>query len=245
MQIIPVLDILDGKVVSGVAGRRDRYQPVQSQLADSADPLTVARGFREHLGLSQLYLADLDGIMHDRPHCSLWKELADDGFKLWIDRGVKTIAQAEEVYDSGARAAVVALETSPPRKLIAELCVDFGPPRVIFSLDLKQGRPLGTLDQWENPQPFNIAVEAVGLGVEQMIVLDLAWVGTGEGLATEDLCRRLLSRFTQLQIITGGGIRGPGDLPRAKSLGIHGLLIASALHNGRINRQTIESTMDH
>ena len=244
MQIIPVLDILNGQVVRGVAGRRDRYQPVESQLAASANPRDVARGFREHFGLNRLYLADLDGIMHGRSHCSLWKELVDDGFELMIDRGVKTIAQAEEVYECGAAAAVVALETSPPRQLITDLCADFGSPRVIFSLDLKGERPLGALDHGENLQPFDIAVEAIELGIEQMIVLDLACVGTGEGLATEDLCRRLLARFTHLQIITGGGIRGVADLPPAKSLGIQGLLIASALHDGRIDRRAIEAVMN-
>ncbi len=240
MQIIPVLDILDGRVVRGVSGRREQYRPVESRLSSGSTPLQIARGFRDHLGLSRLYVADLDGIMHGRPNCAAWEELADDGFELLIDRGLRAVADAVEVYESGGAAAVVALETSPPRQLIAELCVDYGPPRVIFSLDLKQGRPLGTLDEWRNPRPFEIAVEAVALGIEQMIVLDLAWVGTGEGLATEQLCRRLRDRFCQLQIITGGGIRGPGDLPAAKALGVEGLLIASALHDGRIDRAAIE-----
>lgn len=241
MQIIPVLDILDGVVVRGVAGRRDEYQPVQSELADSADPLAVARGFRERLGLTRLYLADLDGIVRGAPNRELWRALADDGFELLVDSGVRTVADAEAIYDSGAKAAIVALETSPPRQLIAELCSDFGPPRVVFSLDLKHDRPLGTLDEWRDPDPFDIAVEVVSLGVEQMIVLDLAWVGTGAGLATEGLCRRLIQRFTQLQVITGGGIRGPGDLPMVQATGIHGLLLASALHNGRIDRAALES----
>lgn len=239
MQIIPVLDLLDGQVVRGVAGKRDEYQPVQSGLVAGADPLDVARAFRDQLGLRQLYVADLGGIMHGRPHRAVWQALAEDGFELLVDRGVRTISDAEEVYDSGAATAIIALETSPSRQLIAELCSDFGAPRVIFSLDLKHGNPLGTLDQWKNPQPFDIAAEAVGLGIEQMIVLDLAWVGTGEGLATEELCRQLLDRFSQLQIITGGGIRGPSDLRSPEEIGIQGLLLASALHDGRIDRAAI------
>ncbi|WP_339912048.1 HisA/HisF-related TIM barrel protein [Symmachiella dynata] len=241
MQIIPVLDILDGNVVRGVAGRRDEYQPVESVLAAGANPLDIARGYRDALGLKRLYLADLDAIMQGRPNRKLWKKLVDDGFEILVDAGVKTIADAQQVYASGATAAIVALETSPSRELLAELCTQYGPPRVIFSLDLKQGRPLGTLDQWQNPAPFDLAVEAVSLGVEQMIVLDLAWVGTGEGLATEELCRRLLERFTQLQVITGGGIRGPGDLPVVQATGVHGLLVASALHSGRIDRAALDA----
>jgi len=244
MQIIPVLDILDGQVVRGVAGRREEYRPVESLFAQGADPLDIARGFREQLGMNRIYLADLDAIVHQKPHHDLWRALASEGFELLIDAGVKSIAAAEQVYESGAAAVIVALETNPERQMIAELCTDFGSPRVIFSLDLKQGRPLGRLDQRENPDPFQIAVEAVSLGIEQMIVLDLAWVGTGEGLATEALCRSLLERFIQLQVITGGGIRGPGDLRPSRDIGVHGLLIASALHNGRITRAAIEALLD-
>lgn len=241
MQILPVLDLLNGVVVRGVAGKRNDYQPIQSRLVAGADPLEVARAFRDQLGLNRIYLADLDGIVHGRPARSVWRSLAKEGFDLLVDSGVRTIDDAQRAYDHGVNSVIVALETSPSRKLIAELCSDFGPPRVIFSLDLKHGRPLGTLDQWQNPKPFEIASEAVGLGVEQMIVLDLAWVGTGEGLATEALCRDLLARFSQLSVITGGGIRGPGDLVPMRELGVHGLLIASALHDGRIDRASIEN----
>lgn len=242
MQIIPVLDILDRQVVRGVAGRRHEYQPVESVLATGAKPLDIARGFRERLGLTRLYLADLDGIMHGRPNDDVWRELAADGFELLVDAGVTTIAAAEQVYASGASAVIVALESCPSRQLIAELCTEHGSPRVIFSLDLKLGRPLGTLDNWQNPAAFDLAAEAVALGIEQMIVLDLAWVGTGEGLATEELCGGLLTRFPQLQVITGGGVRGPGDLPVIQATGVHGLLIASALHSGRIDRAAIDAS---
>ncbi|MFM8221178.1 MAG: nickel transporter, partial [Planctomycetaceae bacterium] len=43
MQVIPVLDLLGGVVVRGVAGQRDSYRPIVSQLVDGAEPLAVAR----------------------------------------------------------------------------------------------------------------------------------------------------------------------------------------------------------
>ena len=67
MQIIPVLDLLGGVVVRGLAGQRDSYQPINSQLVNSAEPLAVAQAFQHKLGLQRFYVADLDAIEHDQP----------------------------------------------------------------------------------------------------------------------------------------------------------------------------------
>ena len=68
MLAIPVLDVLNGVIVRGVGGRRNEYRPVESVLTPSARPLDVARAFRDRLSLTTLYLADLDGILRQRPN---------------------------------------------------------------------------------------------------------------------------------------------------------------------------------
>jgi len=82
LQILPVLDLLNGIVVRGVGGRRDEYRPVKSVLTDSAKPLDVARAFRDRLELTTLYVADLDGILHQQPNETVFRQLATDGFEL-------------------------------------------------------------------------------------------------------------------------------------------------------------------
>ena len=62
MQIIPVLDLKGGLVVRGVAGKRDLYKPVESELCSSAEPAEVAVSLRSELGLGRMYLAALDAI---------------------------------------------------------------------------------------------------------------------------------------------------------------------------------------
>ena len=59
-RVIPVLDLKDGQAVHAVAGQRSHYQPVRSILHPSADPMDLARAFRDMLGLHKLYLADLE-----------------------------------------------------------------------------------------------------------------------------------------------------------------------------------------
>lgn len=62
MEIIPVIDILNGVVVHGVRGEREKYEPIKSVLCNSSDPLEVANVFKE-LGFKSLYVADLDSIL--------------------------------------------------------------------------------------------------------------------------------------------------------------------------------------
>jgi phosphoribosylformimino-5-aminoimidazole carboxamide ribotide isomerase len=73
-----------------------------------------------------------------------------------------------------------------------------------------------------------------------MIVLDLAQVGVGAGVATGNLCRQLRQRFAGLRLITGGGVRHEEDLTELAALGIDGVLVASALHDGRLMRNDLQ-----
>ena len=68
MRLIPVMDLLDGRVVQAIKGEREQYKPVKSVLCDTSEPVDVARAFRDQLGLSEIYIADLDAIMGRGSH---------------------------------------------------------------------------------------------------------------------------------------------------------------------------------
>src|SRR5258708_7000435 len=87
--ILPVLDLMQGQIVRGIAGRRDTYRPIVSRLTDSTDPLAVARAFRSHFGFTELSLADLDAILHSQPAFAVYNRLHQDDFQLWIDAGLR------------------------------------------------------------------------------------------------------------------------------------------------------------
>ena len=119
MRVVPVLDLMGGRVVRGVAGRRAEYRPVVSRLTASPEPLAVARAFRQEFGLTELYVADLDAVAGGEPAFALYDLWAADGFQLWIDAGVRGMERARRVAEAGAEAVVVGLETvSGPDVLI-------------------------------------------------------------------------------------------------------------------------------
>ena len=239
MRIVPVLDLKDGVVVRGVGGRRDEYRPVVSRLTASASPPAVARAFGEHLGLSELYLADLDAIRGERPATELYAELSGAGHRLWVDAGIRDLPMAQTVAASGAASVVVGLETVAGPQALAACCAELG-ERLVFSLDLKGGRPIGDPSLWQGVDPLTIAAQAIGLGVRRLLVLDLARVGERQGTGTEDLCRTLADQYPDLELAAGGGVRGLSDVHRLQACGVSAVLVASALHDGTISRSDLD-----
>jgi phosphoribosylformimino-5-aminoimidazole carboxamide ribotide isomerase len=236
MRLLPVIDVLDGRAVRGIAGRRSEYRPLQSQWIDCADPCDVAGALRDVFGFRRFYLADLDGIVFQRPNCGLYRRLLNSDVELVLDAGVRTSEDARELLDLGVQEIVAALETSMSPGDLCALLARHGPERVVFSLDLKSGQPQFAAGSAWPPaaDALSIADRAVDCGVTRMIVLDLADVGSGTGGSTQALCKNLGSLRPDLRLIAGGGIRGEADVRAWSELGIDELLVASALHDGRL-----------
>ncbi|MBO0697666.1 MAG: hypothetical protein J2P46_04680 [Zavarzinella sp.] len=226
MRLIPVLDVMNGVVVRGVGGRREEYRPVKSRLTSSTDPVEVARALTDAFRPRELYLADLDAIRGAPPALDLYRGIMDLGVRLWVDAGVRDASQARPVADAGCD-VVAGLETVPGPEVLREIVAAVGAERVVFSLDLRDGVPLRA---W----PSSPVSAAVASGITRLIVLDLARVGGGAGTGTGDLCREIASRYPQVEVIAGGGIAGRDDVRRLESIGVRGVLVASALHDGRI-----------
>ena len=236
MLILPVLDLLDRLVVRGVAGERARYRPIESRLTPHCDPLSVARAFREAFGLTTLYVADLDAILHRQPNFAVLQSLCDAGFRLLVDGGVQRVADARELFAAGAESVIVGFETLAGPEELRHCCGEFGADRIVFSLDLRDGRPMGGAATWGAADPFDLAIAALQCGVRRLIVLDVSQVGTARGPAALPLCRRIREAAPEIELITGGGVRHRDDLQLLAAIPVDGVLIASALHDGRITR---------
>ena len=77
-------------------------------------------------------------------------------------------------------------------------------------------------------------------GWSQFIILTLDLVGTGGGPAWS-LVEEATSRFPELSIIAGGGVRTPQDLQQLASMNVSGVLIATSLHRGWITPQDLQA----
>lgn len=242
--VLPVLDLKNRQVVRGVAGDRDNYRPIESRLCDGSSPAAVAHGLREAFGFCRCYIADLDAIAGGEPAWACYEDVISAGLAPWIDAGIRSADQGRRVADYLAARApegrvIVGLESMPDVLTLAATGRAVRWERLVFSLDLKHGEPLASSYGWAGQTPLQIAEQAVAVGVQSLIVLDLAAVGVGQGVPTLELCRTLRAKYPSLQLATGGGVRDEGGLRSIAEAGCGVALVASALHDGRLTRESL------
>ncbi|MCA9270670.1 MAG: hypothetical protein KDA41_19445, partial [Planctomycetales bacterium] len=92
--ILPVIDLLGGQVVRGVAGRREEYRPIVSRIAAGSAPTQVAAALAQRFGFRDAYVADLDAIAGAEPAWEDYQAIADAGLQLWVDAGAGEVDRA-------------------------------------------------------------------------------------------------------------------------------------------------------
>ncbi|HUJ84974.1 MAG TPA: HisA/HisF-related TIM barrel protein [Candidatus Acidoferrales bacterium] len=238
MKAIPVIDILNGVVVHAVRGKRNEYKPLQSNLSSSVDPVEVAKVFKK-FGFSELYVADLDAIIDCSADFQVFQRITDvTGLNLMVDAGVTSMERAEKLLESGVSKLVIGTETLKNKSFVGEAVKAFGSDRVIVSLDLKGDKVLVKLGFNGCTDPICLLSEFKAMGVSQVIVLDLARVGSGEGV-NMDFMKKVLAEV-QLNLYVGGGVRDISDLLELRDTGISGALVATSLHSGKISIEQLK-----
>ncbi|MFC7400484.1 HisA/HisF-related TIM barrel protein [Chelatococcus sp. GCM10030263] len=223
VDIIPVIDLQHGLVVRAKAGERARYAPIVTPLSATADPVDVAQGLLAAVPAKRLYVADLDGIEgRGSDHASLARlAAACPGIELWVDSGFAADAELGAFLDNGIGKPVLGSESQGDGELFARWR-----DHVVLSLDFRGEGFLG-------PRTL---LDDSDLWPEAVIVMTLARVGTGTGPDTKRLAA-IKARAPNSRVYAAGGLRGPEDLRRLEALGIAGVLVASALHDGRLGHR--------
>lgn len=220
--IVPVLDLMGGQVVHARAGDRERYRPLRSILAGSAAPVEVVEGLLALHPFRRLYIADLDAIRGRGDHCATIRALRDafPTLELWVDAGFKHGCEARRFLGAKLGSLVLGSESQRDLALLETLRAD---PNVILSLDFKGAARLGPPALFAEPERWP----------DRVVVMSLAAVG---GVAGPDLARLEAIRGLRPDrlVYAAGGVRGRDDLAQLRRLGCAGVLVASALHDGRL-----------
>jgi phosphoribosylformimino-5-aminoimidazole carboxamide ribotide isomerase len=229
MKVIPVLDLKGGVVVHAIRGRRAEYRPVKSILTASPHPLKVAEALRRAYGFQEAYIADLDAIEGVGDNLEHIAAIAEQGWRLLVDAGVCEPARARVLFDQGVEVLVVGTENLPSLDALERLA---GLGELYLSLDYEGSRLRTPSSRIAALELEELVAQAAKKGASGLIVLDLLRVGSGEGPNLGLIGRAV--KATELPVYVGGGIRGLEDLLRLDSLGVSGVLVATALHTGAL-----------
>jgi HisA/HisF family protein len=230
MNLIPVIDLMQGQVVRAVRGDRQSYRPIESRLCNSSDPVTVAQILCEHCATRQLYVADLDALLGSPGQSAALRTLlqAMPELELWLDAGFADASMADalirELGAAGERVVPVFGSESLASREALERCF-VGEREGVLSLDRRDGQRLDAAGCWE----------ATALWPQRLIVMTLERVGAGAGPDLDtlsDVRRKSPTTF----VVGAGGIRNQADLQAASDAGAGAWLVASALHDGGLPR---------
>jgi phosphoribosylformimino-5-aminoimidazole carboxamide ribotide isomerase len=241
MRLIPVIDLLDDHAVHAIKGTREHYRPVQSVLCDTSDPLALAAAFRDQLTLNEIYIADLNAIQgfSRMRHQSLIGDLCRiERMRIILDAGISDVKKAQAWFDQGVHKVVIGSETLGALDDLQGIFARIEPHRLVFSLDLKNGQILSRCHLLASMTPMEALNQLQLAGWREIILLDLHRVGSREGVDAA-LVAKAHECFPDLHLLVGGGIAKPQELVELKSIGVAGILVATALHNGAINAQHI------
>ncbi len=204
-------------------GERERYRPV-------GEPLALARAFRSELGLDELYVADLDAISGAGAQDAIVAALAREA-RVMVDAGVSEPGRARALLDLGAHRLVVGTETLPGADALDRLLREHA--ELVLSVDLRDGRALSPHPELAGLSALDAVARLHRTGLREVIVLDLARVGSGTG-PDLGLIAELHAAFPRLELLAGGGVRDADDLRALADAGAAGALVATALHAGVI-----------
>lgn len=223
LELIPVIDLMQGRVVHAKLGRREHYQPLRGMLANgSSDPLRLADALLSLHPFRRLYIADLDAIAGQGSHAEIIGAIRrhHPEVELWVDSGLRTLGDVAH----GPDVPVLGSESlDPPDRQTAE-----PDRRWVLSLDFREGRLLGAAPWLEQTEHWPADI----------IVMILDCVGGGKGPDLQRLCA-LRTRAPTHRWHAAGGVRDAADLVALEQAGAHGVLLASALHDGRLSAEDL------
>jgi phosphoribosylformimino-5-aminoimidazole carboxamide ribotide isomerase len=223
MQIIPVLDLKAGTVVRARLGERAHYRPIETPLARTSDPVDVARGLLSLYPFDALYVADLDAIEGRHGHDAVLAQVAAafPHLRLWVDNGICQLPRASDWLALRLGDLVLGSESQTDAALVRALA---GDARIALSLDFRGGDFQGPPELLADPACWP----------QRVIVMTLARVGSGAGPDLERLAS-VQAAAPGKSLYAAGGVRDAADLTELKGRGIAGALVATALHDGRLN----------
>jgi len=236
MEIIPAIDIIDGKCVRLTQGDYAQVKIYHD------DPLEVAKTF-EAAGLRRLHLVDLDGAKAGA--VQNWKvlERVARGTNLVIDfgGGIKKEEDLQLVFDAGAALATIGSLAVRHPETVTDWINRCGAEKFLLGADVKGEKiAVGGWLETTDIDILDFIEDYLRRGIAQVFCTDVAKDGLLRGPSV-DLYTKIIQRFPDLFLIASGGVSGMADLHQLRAIGCRGAIVGKALYEGRIRLEDLTS----
>ena len=234
MEIIPAIDIIDGKCVRLTKGD---YNACKTY---SDNPLDMALRFQD-AGLRRLHLVDLDGARskHIVNYPTLEKITGHTDLAVDFGGGIKATSDLETALGCGAAMVTVGSTAVTDPGLIGRWIEDFGQEHIILGADTRDGRI--SVNGWKEDSTLSLndfIRDYMQKGITQVLCTDINRDGMLQGPSVE-LYQSLLKEFPGIRLIASGGVSSIQDLIDLKEAGLPAAIVGKAYYEGRITLEQL------
>ena len=235
IQIIPAIDIIEGKCVRLTQGDFQRKK-------EYGDPLEMAKQFEDH-GIDRLHLVDLDGTREKRVINHRVLEQIASRTSLVIDAGggLRTDEDVHVVFESGAHMVTGGSIAVKDRPTFMGWLKQYGPERIILGADFKAGKI--SVSGWHEETSLDLMefiADYSEHGIKKAICTDIEKDGMLEG-PSMDTYTRIKQEQQSLFLMASGGISNMKDIELLEEAGIDGVIVGKAIYENKISLKTVES----
>ena len=236
IQIIPAIDLIDGKCVrlqQGDYNKKTEY---------SSDPLEVAQKFQDH-GVSKLHLVDLDGAKSGR--IINYKVLESLASKTNLDidfgGGLKSDEDLHIAFDSGAKQITGGSIAVKNPEVFESWITSYGSNKIILGADAKDEKiaVTGWLESTDE-YIYDFIQGYQEKGIKYCISTDISKDGMLLG-PSKELYAKMQSENKDLHIIASGGIRNLDDIKELDEMNLYGVIFGKAFYEGHITLKELEA----
>jgi len=226
MEIYPAVDILEGRCVQLVQGRRDAATVY-------GDPLVWARRWLDQ-GADGIHVVNLDGAFGKaQRNADLIRRLASETETfIELGGGIRSLEDAAGWLDAGVDRVIVSTLAIREPEVVRNLADEFGSERVMVGIDARGGEVV--IEGWERPAgnylPWAERFESLGAGSLLYTNVDVEGLQRGIDIVPIEA---LLARVS-VPVVVSGGISSARDVCALREAGAAGAVLGSALYSGRI-----------
>ncbi len=225
MELIPAIDLLDGKVVRLHQGKYDEVTVYDN------DPVAMAKRF-EAAGATRLHVVDLEGARSGKPaHVAIIEGiLRETGLRVQVGGGVRDEAVAARWMDAGAARVVLGTMVVKAPDVARAIC-DRYPKGIVMALDARDGKI--AVEGWREQSEQDVvelAREVDGWNIGAILFTNIHKDGTREGPDVEGTAG--LQSQVETTVIASGGIGSLDDLRALSAAGVRSAVCGRALYSG-------------
>jgi phosphoribosylformimino-5-aminoimidazole carboxamide ribotide isomerase len=226
MEIIPAIDIRNGKCVRLLQGRYDE------ETIYGDDPLEMACRF-ESEGATRLHVVDLDGARDGAPtNLPIISRIAQT-LKIPVQTGggLRTRDDVLGVLQAGIARVIIGTKAAREPQWAQQIFAEFG-EQIVLGLDARDG--FVAVSGWEESTQLpaaHFAQTMQSFGCARIIFTDIARDGTLAGpnaAALREICEAV-----EIPVIASGGVHKTSDIRILKNIaGVEGAIVGKALYEG-------------